>query len=278
MCMKETITELMKKEMLRRNYSIRTIQSYCFCVKHFLNKCKKEINKISKKDVQNYLDYLIDKGKSGSTANLSLCSIKFMLEEVMHRNMNIRLKFSKRPKTLPCFLTKEEVKALFDATKNEKHKLMLELLYSGGLRVSELIKLKVSDFEFSMNYAWVRKGKGSKDRPFIIAERIKQKLIKFIEQNKLNHDDYLFKGLKNQHISPRTVQEIVKAPSKKAKLAKNVHPHTLRHIFATHLIENGSDVYSVQSLLGHNSSQTTMIYIHMASPKIINVKSPFDSL
>lgn len=276
--MNEIITELMKKEMLRRNYSIRTIQSYCFCVKHFLNKCKKEIKKITKKDVKDYLDLLISKERSGSTINLNLCSIKFMLEEIMHRNMNIKIKFSKKPKTAPFFLIKEEVKSLFDATENKKHRLMLELLYSAGLRVSELTKLKVSDFEFSKNYAWVRKGKGNKDRMFIIAERIKQQLVRFIEKNKLKYSDYLFRGSKHRHISSRTVQEIIKSSSKKAEITKNVHPHTLRHSFATHLIENGNDVSSVQSLLGHNSSQTTMIYVHMASPKLINIKSPFDSL
>ena len=155
---------------------------------------------------------------------------------------------------------------------------MIELMYSAGLRVSELIKLKIEDFEFSKNYGWVRKGKGRKDRLFILATRLNGQIRKFIENNNLNYNSYLFKGNKGQHISKETVSIIVKRSAKKAKIEKNIHCHTLRHSFATHLIEDGYSINEVQSLLGHNSPQTTMRYVHMASPKIINVISPLDRL
>ena len=129
-----------------------------------------------------------------------------------------------------------------------------------------------------MNYGWVRKGKCKKDRLFIIAEKLKKELIGYISKENISKNSWLFQGQKQHHISVMTVQKIIKKASKKAAINKNVHPHTLRHSFATHLIENGYDVASVQSLLGHNSSETTMVYLHMASPNMINVKSPFDSL
>ena len=275
--MGETIFYLMQREMLRRGYSPRTIQTYSFCIKQFFKKYNKEPKEVTKKNVKDYLDELAEKNKAGSTINLNLNAIKFLFEEIMHRNIFIKLKYSKRPKTLPTVLTKEEVKRLFDAIENKKHKLMVQLMYSAGLRVSELINLRIRDLELDKSYGWVRKGKGSKDRLFIIAERLNKELRDFIRENNLGYDSYLFNGRKGS-VHPRTVQEIIKKGAKKAKIEKNVHCHTLRHSFATHLIENGYDVNSLQSLLGHNSSDTTRMYIHMAGPKLINVKSPLDEL
>src|SRR3989344_7044558 len=143
--MRETVFYLISKEMLRRGYSPRTIQTYSFCIKQFLKKYNKEPRKITKKDVKDYLDGLAEKNKAGSTINLNLNAIKFLFQEVMHRNIFIKLKYSKRPKNLPTVLTKEEVKRLFDAIENKKHKLMVQLMYSAGLRVSELINLRIRD-------------------------------------------------------------------------------------------------------------------------------------
>lgn len=154
---------------------------------------------------------------------------------------------------------------------------MIKLLYSAGLRVSELINLRVRDLEFDRNYGWVRHGKGNKDRRFIIALSLKEELLGYIEQECLGQDSWLFMSY-NGHMSARSVQEIIKRAAKIAGIHKRVHPHTLRHSYATHLIENGYDVVSVQSLLGHNSAETTMVYVHMASPNLINVRSPLDSL
>ena len=137
----------------------------------------------------------------------------------------------------------------------------------------------MKDLEFDQNYGWVRQGKGKKDRLFIVAWMIKAELIQWIDENELVGEDYLFfsyqKGLR---MSTRTVYEIVKTAAKKAKITKNVHPHTLRHSFATHLIQQGNSVMEVQPLLGHNSINTTMRYVHMASPHLLNVRSPLDLL
>ncbi len=154
---------------------------------------------------------------------------------------------------------------------------MIKLMYGAGLRVSELVNLRVNDLDLNNNFGFVRKGKGNKDRLFIVANSLKEELTNFIKGNELNSDSYLFNSY-NGHMSVRSVQEIIKRATKLAKIDKEVHPHTLRHSYATHLIENGYDVASVQSLLGHNSMETTMVYLHIAKPNMINVKSPLDNL
>src|SRR3989344_7252133 len=131
------IINLMEKELLRRNYSLRTIETYNYCINKFLNFVNKDFKKITKQDIKDYLDKLIDKKVSGSTINVYLNSIKFLFEEVLNKKLTIKVKYSKIPKTLPIFLTKEEVVKLINAIENDKHKLMIKLLYSAGLRVSE---------------------------------------------------------------------------------------------------------------------------------------------
>ena len=269
------VIELIKKECLRRGLSRKTIITYCQCVKQFLRKCHKEPRKITKKDIKDYIDHLLEKDACGNTINVHLNSLKFLLEEILCKRILLKIKYSKTPKEMPTVLTKEEVIRLIKAIKNPRHKLMIELMYSAGLRLSELVKLKVTDLELSKNFGWVRHGKGNKDRPFILAENLKEKLKAHIKENKLTY--YLFQG-RNSHIHQRTIQEIVKKAAEKAEIQKKTHPHTLRHSFATHLVENDYDVSQVQSLLGHGSPQTTMQYVHMASPKIISVQSPYDSL
>ena len=270
------IIELIKKEGFRRRLSVQTIKAYCFCVGRFLAFCNKEPKKATKKDVREYIGYLAEKGKSGSTLNVYLNAIKFMTEQLLFKNWRLNIRYSKVPKALPAVLTKDEVLKLIASIDNPKHKLMVSLMYSSGLRLSELVNLRVRDFEFGNNHGWVRHGKGDKDRLFILPEKLKESILQLIQNNP--YDSYLFNGSKGSHISKESVYTIVKKAAKKAGILKNVHPHTLRHSFATHLIENNYDVCSLQSLLGHNSPQTTMAYVHTASKNMINVKSPFDSL
>jgi len=275
------LVELMKKELLRRNYSLRTIESYVFCLKKFLLGCRdKEPRRITKHDVKDYLDWLCEKNLAASTLNLNLQALKFALENLLNKRFFVNLPYSKRAKRLPEVLTKEEVVRLFNAIQNPKHSLMVRLMYSAGLRVGELVNLRMKDFDFDKNYGWVRKGKGNKDRLFVLPEQIRQELLSFVQANKLEAHDWVFSGRKEAHLTTRTVYAIVRSASVKAGLdnAKKVHPHTLRHSFATHLIENGYDVARVQSLLGHRSPDTTMIYVHMASPDLLSVISPYDAL
>jgi site-specific recombinase XerD len=275
--MYETI-QTMKREMLRRKFSKKTIKTYSYFITKFLKKVNKEPRKITKKDIQEYLGGLAEEDKSGSTLNLNLCAIKFLLEEVIRKNIHINMKYSRTPKSIPTFLTKDETKELFNVIENKKHKLMVELMYSAGMRVSEMLHLRVKDFEIAMDYGWIRKGKGNKDRPFIIADSLKQEIEEYIRENNMLSDDLLFSRNSFVPLHTRTVQEILKKAAKRAKIMKNVHPHTLRHTFAKHLIDDGWTVTDVQKLLGHNSIETTMIYTHTADPKVLDIRSPFDNL
>lgn len=155
---------------------------------------------------------------------------------------------------------------------------MIESMYSAGLRVSELINLRVRDLELEKNYGWVRQGKGNKDRLFIIAKNLNSRIRNIVEKENLNQEDYLFNSNRNTKYNIRSLQQIIKEACKKAKIQKNISCHTLRHSFATHLIEDGYDVSTVQSLLDHSSPNTTMIYLHTSNINMIKVKSPLDSL
>jgi integrase/recombinase XerD len=270
------VPELIRKEGLRRGLSHKTIKTYRQCVKQFFMKNSKDPKEIKKQDIKDYLDNIIEKGACGNTINVHLNALKFLYERILNKRLMLRIRFSKTPKTLPTVLTKEEVLRLIEATYNPKHRLMIKLIYSAGLRVNELVHLKPEHFDFANNYGWVRNGKGNKDRMFIIAENLKKELIEHIAKECNTSSNYLFKG-NTGHITTATIRAIVKNATKTAKIKKNVHPHTLRHSFATHIIENGDSIASVQSLLGHSSAETTMMYVHMASPRMINTKSPLDS-
>ncbi|MBW2972645.1 tyrosine-type recombinase/integrase [Candidatus Woesearchaeota archaeon] len=264
----------LKREALRRGLSHKTILTYTQCVKQFMRHCKKDFASVRKSDITSYIDILIDRQACGNTLNVHINALKFMFQEVMGRRVTLKIRYCKRPKMLPVYLTKQEIIRLFDAVANPKHKLVLELIYSAGLRVGEVVKLKPADIDIETGIGWVRKGKGGKDRPFIIAQCLKKQLS---EQVSACKGAYVFDG-RNGHLTVRSVQEIVRHATLRAEIHKKVHPHSLRHSFATHLIENGYDVVAVQPLMGHSSAETTQIYVHMATPVQIAVKSPYDSL
>lgn len=272
------VKEAIRKECSRRRLSPRTIKTYQFCVERFLNKSNKTIDKLSKKDVREFLEDLDNKGRAGKTLNVYHMAIKLFMEDILKKKMWLKIKYSKKTEKIPVVLTKEEVKNLINSIKNEKHKLMIKLLYSSGMRVSELTNLRVGDLEIDNKYGYVRQGKGNKDRLFIIADNIKEDILSLIQKEKLDQDGFLFKSIRNKNYDSVTIRKIIKDATKKSKIDKNISPHTLRHSFATHLIENGYSVSEVQSLLGHKSPETTFIYLHTASPNLIKVKSPLDEL
>ena len=272
------IDEAVRKECLRRGYSIRTIETYQDCIKRFIKFSGKSIDKIGKEDALNFLYDLKEKGKSGNTLHVYHMAIRFLMEDILRKNIRLNIKYSKRPEKLPLVLSKEECKSLFEAITNEKHRLMIHLLYGAGLRASELLNLKIKELNLNEGYGFVRNGKGNKDRLFIIPLSLKQEIINFINNEKLNSEDYLFKSNRNEKYSIRSIQEIIKKSCRTAGIDKKIHPHTLRHSFATHLIEQGSSLQEVQALLGHKSPETTQVYLHTASKNMINIKSPLDSL
>ena len=155
---------------------------------------------------------------------------------------------------------------------------MISLMYAAGLRVSELVHLKVKELNIKDSYGWIRHGKGNKDRLFIVAENLKEDINSWIEENILTNNSYLFTGYNNTHLSARSVLSIVKKAARVAGIGKNVHPHTFRHSFATHVAEKGHAIDTLQNLLGHVSPDTSMTYIHAAAPARLKVESPYDNL
>jgi len=272
------IEESIRRECRRRRYSPRTAKTYLYCINRFLKFTKKELGHISKKDVRLFLEHLSDEGLTGNSMNTYHMAIRFLFIDVLDKKIWIDIKYSKTPEKLPVALSKEEVKALFSSISNSKHRLMIELMYSAGLRVSELINLRVKDLEIDKGYGFVRAGKGNKDRLFILSFFLKDRIKKLITGDNLLGDSLLFKSNRGRSYHIRSLEMIIKNACKKAGIDKRVSCHTLRHSFATHLIENGYDVSAVQSLPGHKSPETTMIYVHMASPSMINIKSPIDTL
>ena len=269
------VPELITKEALRQGLSPRTIKTYCQCVERFFRHYPKEPHQVNKNDIGQFIDKLLEKKAPGNTINVYLNALKFFYEQVLHKKLTLNIKFSKHPQHLPEFLTQEETQSLLEQIKNPKHHLIISLIYSTGFRVSELLNLKVKDLQLEQNYGWVRQGKGRKDRPFIIAQSLKPIIQQWIKN--LSPEDYLFTGIYGQYTAT-SIREILKRAKRKAHLTKNVHPHTLRHSFATHLLENGYAVTDLQPLLGHSKIETTLIYTHLAQPKLLNIKSPFDTL
>ena len=269
-----------KREASRRRYSPSTIKTYQKCIERFLDKTGKTIDKISKVDAREFLADLSERKVAGSTLHVYHMAIRFLFEDVLNKGMKLDLKYSRKPKKLPAVLSKSEVWNLLSCIKNGKHKLMISLMYGAGLRVSELINLKVCDLELEKGYGFVRCGKGGKDRLFIIDSLLIPVINNLIELEEISFEDKLFTSSRGRKYSVRTLQVIVKKSAKDSGLLnwKQIHCHTLRHSFATHLIENGYDVSNVQAMLGHKSPETTMIYVHMASPNMINIKSPLGSL
>lgn len=260
--------------MLRRKLSPRTVKTYLFHVNKFLLDNKDKTPKqFSKKDVREYLYKMEEKGLSGSSLNVIHNSLRFMMIEILHKSLYLKLRYSKTPKRKPQYLTQIEVKDILETIPNTKHKLLVSLMYGAGLRVREVTKLKVNDLSFGEDIGWVRGGKGNKDRPFIIPHKIKEELIKFIE----NKNYWVFEGRKGS-LTVKSVQLIVKNAGKKANIKKNIHPHIFRHSFTTHLLQTGNDIATVQTLLGHVSPTTTLGYSHSIKPKMILTKSPLDNI
>lgn len=260
-------------EMKIRGFSRRTIDRYLYINQKFLDFVRKSPRDMAKKDIESYLIYLYDNNKSSATRHLVCAALKFYYETVLKRKFN--LKYPKKHNKLPIVLSKYEILKMIDSIENPKHKLLLELMYGSGLRLSEAIKAKVEDFDTASKVLHVKGGKGCKDRIVNLSERFTADFICFINGKSYG---YLFESAQRtgNHISSRTAQIIVKNAIKKSKIPKNAHPHTLRTSFATHLIENGIDISYVQKLLGHSRISTTQTYLRLSSESLRNIKSPLD--
>ncbi len=273
-----SIFDAVRKKGLLRGLRPLTIQLYAACLRRFFCTVHKLPHEVRKNDIEDYLYLIKKRGASGSTLNVYLNALKFFYGQILHRRLAVHLQFSKIPKRVPDFLEQDEVVRLFAAIKNPKHQLMVRFFYSAGLRVSEFLKLRVCDLALEQGYGWVRNGKGGKDRLFIIAENLKEEVGRWIKKNGLSEISFLFTNWHGQQYDASTMRAILKKAAKRAGIKRRVYPHLLRHSFATHLGQNGYAVTHIQPLLGHSRPETTMQYLHVAYPRLLDVKSPYDSL
>lgn len=270
--MEQTFKKL-KTELELRGFSKQTLRSYISANKRFLNFIKKQPKEITEDNVKEYMGHLIsEKGLSPRSLALNKAALKFLYDEVLKKNI-VNFKTPKISKNLPVVLSKTEIQNLLATPKNFKHRLILTLMYSSGLRVSEVAKLRKNELELDEKIGWVRSGKGKKDRLIILSDKAIEMLKEYLPETQ----DYLFPSTKNStHISTRQIHKIIKNVAKEAGITKDVHPHTLRHSFATHLLENGVDIRKIQELLGHSNLQTTQIYTKVTTEELKKVKSPLD--
>lgn len=259
-------------ELRLRNYSPRTIDSYLGCLRDYFIFLRVDFEVLSIDKIRQFLLSKQDKHFSPQTINLYLHAIKFFYHDVLKNNQKVDLKFAKRNNQLPEVLSKEEIKNILSQVTNKKHLLLLSLAYGAGLRVSEVVDLKIKDVLLDELILKVRQGKGKKDRITVIPENIKNDL--YFLTGERNGEDYLFESNRGGKLTVRTAQAIFEEALKKSGIKKPASFHSLRHSFATHLLENGVDVRYVQELLGHANIRTTQIYTHVTNPSIKNIKSP----
>jgi site-specific recombinase XerD len=265
-------------QLLSRNFSVKTIKEYLYYNKDFLQFIKKDPYNINSQDIYDYLAYLTDTlKKSSSTVNVAYSALKFYYKNLVNFNFFNFIKRPKRPKKLPDTLSHWEVKKIIDVTKNLKHKAILTLAYSSGLRVSEVVKLKFTDLDFENSTIFIRNSKGKKDRITIFSKKAQMLISDYIKEYRPTY--WLFEGWSSsKHLSIRSAQKIFEKAKNLASINKDVSIHALRHSFATHLLENGVDIKYIQELLGHTSIKTTEIYTHVTKNRLEKIISPLDSI
>jgi len=255
------------KELKIKSYSARTINLYSSAFKKFL--FYSENTKYEPKQrIINFLNEI----DSEEVRRISYNAIQLFYEIIIKKECPYKLEMVTSRKRVPEIMTKSEINKLLSSITNDKHRLIISMIYGSGLRVSEVVNIKVGEIDLEKLLLKIKNSKGKKDRITIISEKIKPKLEEMVKNNKKN--DYLFKSLHNKKYSIRTVQKIFESALSKSGINKNVTCHSLRHSFATHLIENGVDVRNIKKLLGHTSIKTTMIYLHLVDINQSNIKSP----
>lgn len=261
----------LQAELKLRGYSEATQEAYLRYNERFNDHLDKPLDNASQDDVKAFLASLINEDKASATIAQARSAILFYQNQVLDKDMS-NVQTPKIEKKLPVVLTKEEVQGVIEAPSHSKSQAMLMMLYSTGIRVSELVSLKWEDLEPENGVGWVRQGKGDKDRMITLSDRVIEKL------EEVGHDSkYVFPGRKGQ-MTTRNVQRIVKRAADKAGVTKDVTPHTLRHSYATHLLEDGNDLRLIQELLGHSNLQTTEIYTHVSSEAKKDIDNPLDDL
>ena len=266
--------DLLLAELQLRGFSEHTLRNYLTANKKFLDTINKKIEDINTIDVKLYMAKIQREEKlAPSTMALTRSALMFLLKDVLELNIK-KITTPKIQQKLPVVASKVELEKLFSQL-SLKSRLLVKLIYASGLRVSEVVNLKVNDVEFDQQQGWVRGGKGGKDRLFILPQSLIEEIQKYLRKRDVQ-SEYLFPGKTGSRMTERNVQQIVRKATDSAGIKKHLTPHKLRHSFATHLLEAGNDIRIIQELLGHSNLQTTQIYTHVSKTTLKGVKSPLD--
>lgn len=259
-----------------KRYSPNSIETYKNVLIQTNHYFKKPFRDITDRDLWHFVSYMVnDKKISASYQRQIIGALKLFYSELYKRNIQVNyLQVTQREKTIPVVLTINEINAIIDALPNIKHKAIITLLYSSGLRIGELLNLTQKDVDSERMMVYIKGGKGKKDRYTVLS----QKALLLLRQYYLQYKPkvYLFEGQYGGKYTSESCGQFFRKALKQAKIRKKVTLHTLRHSFATHLLEQGVGITHIQKLLGHNSINTTLIYTHIASDALRNIKSPFD--
>ncbi len=259
-----------------KRYSENTIESYVSIVKMAEQYFNKPLDKVDETALHKYFYFMVHTKKvSYSYQKQIAMALKLYYKEMFNTNINLEFLFpSRKPEKLPIIISKDNVLSIIEKANNIKHKSMIALVYSAGLRVGELIDLKIKDIDSSRMIIHVKAAKGNKDRIIPLSEKLLKMLRQYYKE--FSPKEFLFEGQKGGKYTSSSFNKLLKSAAKKAGINKNITAHTLRHSYATHLLENGTDIRVIQKLLGHNSIKTTMIYTQVSQPALLNVVSPFD--
>jgi integrase/recombinase XerD len=266
-------------DMTLRNFTPATIEAYVRCVARFARHFRASPDLLGPEQVRAYLLHLLqERHVSLSYYKLTRCALRFFYRETLGRDdVPQSLAPVKQPRTLPVVLGPDELARFFAAITNLKHRALLMTAYAAGLRLSEVARLRVEDIDSARMVIHVRQGKGHKDRDVMLSPRLLAVLRAYWAKDRPR--PYLFPGRQpDRPVSPRTVQMVCQRALEASGLSKHVHMHTLRHSFATHLLESGTDLRTIQVLLGHHSFSTTARYLHITTAALRSTRSPFDGL
>ena len=274
-----SLTQRMAEDMLLRNLSQKTIDAYTYHVGRFAQFLGRSPEDASPEDVRSFQLHLIKERKVGwSSFNQAVCGLRFLYRTTFPRHWAVRMvPFGKKPKKLPAVLSGDEVHGILQCIRSLKHRTFLLTLYAAGLRLSEAAQLTIPDIDGHRMLLAVRCGKGQKDRQVPLSPRLLTELRAYWKE--VRSPKYLFPGKTFQRpLSSTTIQKTFKAAAVKADIRKRVTPHTLRHSYATGLLEAGVDLLTIGQLLGHKSFSTTMVYLHVRRPHLNSTPSPVDWL
>jgi site-specific recombinase XerD len=266
------LLEQMDDVLRGRNYSPRTTESYLRCLRAFFIFKKQNLKQLDELAIRRFLADKQKQGLSGQTINVYLQSILFFYREVLCLTVSLRIKTSKRPQRLPVVLSKQEIRQILTVTSNNKYRLLISLAYGAGLRISEVLKLRVRDLDFQQKLIFIHQAKGAKDRVTILPESLISSLQEYIKD--YSPQAYLFASNRGGKLTARSAQVVFKRSLDSAQIHKQATFHSLRHSFATHLIEDGVNLRYVQELLGHNNIRTTQRYTQVTTTSLKNIQSP----